>query len=70
MVMVAHRFENGCVIVINGKITDVGARENIKIPANANVVDGTGMSLLPGFIDAHFHMTERMTFPECFCKME
>lgn len=48
--------ENGCVIVTNGMITDVGPMEKVKIPATATKVDGTGMSLLPGFIDAHFHI--------------
>ncbi len=48
--------ENGCVIVTNGMITDVGPMDKVKIPATATKVDGTGMSLLPGFIDAHFHI--------------
>ena len=48
--------ENGTVVVINGKIAEVGAKDKIKIPQGASVVDGTGMSLLPGFIDAHFHI--------------
>ena len=58
--------ENGCVIVVNGKITEVGTREKIKIPADANVVDGTGMSLLPGFIDAHFHIDGDDDLPGMF----
>lgn len=48
--------ENGCVIVTNGMITDVGQMDKVKIPATATKVDGTGKSLLPGFIDAHFHI--------------
>lgn len=48
--------ENGCVIVSNGMITDVGSMDKVKIPANAAKVEGAGMSLLPGFIDAHFHI--------------
>src|SRR6185295_15553210 len=48
--------ENGTVVVINGKIADVGTKEKVKVPRGASVVDGTGMSLLPGFIDAHFHI--------------
>jgi imidazolonepropionase-like amidohydrolase len=48
--------ENGCVIVVNDKITAVGESSKIKIPAGATVVDAAGMSLLPGFIDSHFHI--------------
>lgn len=48
--------ENGSVVVVNGKIADVGPSGRVKIPAGAEKVDGTGMSLLPGFIDAHFHI--------------
>lgn len=48
--------ENGSVVVANGKIIDVGQSSKVKIPANAEKIDGTGMSILPGFIDAHFHI--------------
>lgn len=48
--------ENGCVIVANGIITETGPMDKVKIPANASKVDGAGKSLLPGFIDAHFHI--------------
>ncbi|MBL7698180.1 MAG: amidohydrolase family protein [Chitinophagaceae bacterium] len=48
--------ENGSVVVANGKIVDVGQADRVKIPAGAEKVDGKGMSLLPGFIDAHFHI--------------
>jgi len=58
--------ENGVVIVSNGKITAVGTKEQIKIPANASVVDGAGMSLLPGFIDAHFHIDGQDDLPGLF----
>ncbi|WP_171037943.1 VPS10 domain-containing protein [Dyadobacter luticola] len=48
--------QNGCVVVENGKITGVGKNGKIAIPAGAEIVDGKGMSLLPGFIDSHFHL--------------
>src|SRR5579884_1831043 len=41
------------VVITAGKIAAVG--ENVKAPADAVVVDGTGKTLLPGFIDAHTH---------------
>lgn len=58
--------ENGCVIVINGKISEVDLMGKIKIPEDAAVVDGTGMSLLPGFIDAHFHIDGMDDLPGIF----
>jgi len=41
----------GTVVFRNGLITDVG--ENVKIPADARVIDGTGLTLYPGLIDAY-----------------
>lgn len=48
--------ENGCVIVSNGMITEVGINEKVNTPHGAEIIDAKGMSLLPGFIDAHFHL--------------
>jgi imidazolonepropionase-like amidohydrolase len=42
--------ENGTVIMQGGKITAVGA--NVSIPANAQVIDLTGMTVYPGLIDS------------------
>ena len=42
------------VLVQSGKITAVGT--NIGMPDGANVIDGTGNTLLPGLIDAHTHV--------------
>ncbi len=42
--------ENGVLIMQAGKITAVGA--NVSIPANAQVVDATGMTVYPGLIDS------------------
>lgn len=45
--------DNAGVLVENGVIRSVG--RNIARPAGAEVVDGTGKTLLPGLIDAHTH---------------
>ncbi|MDQ3131500.1 MAG: amidohydrolase family protein [Acidobacteriota bacterium] len=42
--------ENGTVIIQNGKIAAVGA--NVTVPANAERIDGKGLSVFPGMIDA------------------
>ncbi len=41
---------NGTVVISNGKIQAVGA--NVTIPANAQVIDGTGLNVYPGMMDA------------------
>ncbi len=45
----------GLIVVTEGKITGVGP--NATIPAGAEVVDLGDATLLPGFIDAHTHIT-------------
>ena len=41
---------NGTIVLANGVITAVGA--NVAVPANATVIDGTGLSVYPGMIDS------------------
>ena len=41
---------NGTIVFSDGRITAVGA--NATIPAGATVIDGTGLSVYPGMIDA------------------
>lgn len=45
---------NGTVVIRNGRITAVGP--NVPVPAGVRVIDGTGMYVIPGIIDAHSHM--------------
>ena len=42
--------ENGTVVIINGRITAVGA--NVAIPAGAQRIDATGKIVTPGFINS------------------
>src|ERR1051325_8319631 len=45
------------VVVVRGdRIVAAGARERVRVPAGAEVFDARGMTLLPGLIDAHFHI--------------
>ncbi|HKP70551.1 MAG TPA: amidohydrolase family protein [Pyrinomonadaceae bacterium] len=42
--------ENGTVVIQDGKIAAVGA--NVSVPAGAEKIDGKGLSVFPGMIDA------------------
>jgi imidazolonepropionase-like amidohydrolase len=45
------------VVVVRGeRIVAVGKQGEVKIPSGAEVIDAKGLTLLPGLIDAHFHI--------------
>jgi imidazolonepropionase-like amidohydrolase len=46
--------EHGSILIRNGKIAEVAG--NIAAPADANVIDATGMFVMPGIIDCHSHI--------------
>jgi len=54
MTVTKGNIANGSVLIENGKITAVG--KDVKAPANATVIDATGMFVTPGIIDAHSHI--------------
>jgi len=47
---IGHKFVENDVRIENGTITEIG--KNLK---DANMIDGDGMTLVPGFIDIHTH---------------
>jgi imidazolonepropionase-like amidohydrolase len=46
---------NGTVILADGKVQAVGGAD-LPIPADAQVIDGTGKFVTPGIIDVHSHL--------------
>ena len=44
----------GTVVISSGKIAACGT--DVAIPSGAEVIDGTGQTLLPGLMDAHVHV--------------
>lgn len=47
--------ENGVVVVEGNKIIAVGERGRVRVPQNARVIDTSGKTIMPGFVDTHAH---------------
>ena len=47
--------EDGVVVIENNRITAVGPRADVNIPADAFELDVSGKTILPGLVDAHAH---------------
>lgn len=52
----ADPVERATVVIDGERIADIGAANAVKIPKDAHVIDGEGMTLLPGLIDCHVHV--------------
>src|SRR3979409_861797 len=50
------------VVIVDGRITQVG-KQGDAVPAGATRVDLPGVTLLPGLIDMHTHLTPSPLFP-------
>lgn len=48
--------ENGDILVENARIKAVGASGSLTVPRGAEVIDMSGKTIVPGFIDTHAHM--------------
>ncbi|WP_309894922.1 amidohydrolase family protein [Archangium sp.] len=48
--------EDGAVAFVDGKILAVGRNADVATPPGAEEVDGTGLYVTPGIIDAHSHL--------------
>lgn len=49
-------FERGDILVKNNRITGVGRSGTVNAPAGAEVIDLTGKTIVPGFVDTHAHL--------------
>lgn len=47
--------EDGVVLVDGNRITGVGRRGALTIPAGTRTIDASGKTIMPGIIDAHWH---------------
>jgi len=47
---------NGRVVIEDQKITEVGPKDSVKVPAGAKVLDYSGKTVIPGIISNHTHL--------------
>jgi imidazolonepropionase-like amidohydrolase/Tol biopolymer transport system component len=47
--------EEGVIIVDRNRIVAIGPQETVEIPDDAKVIDVTGKTIIPGFVDVHAH---------------
>ncbi|HLG13475.1 MAG TPA: amidohydrolase family protein [Blastocatellia bacterium] len=48
--------DKGDIVVTDNHIAAVGPKGRVTIPAGAKVIDVTGKTIIPGFVDVHAHM--------------
>lgn len=44
------------LIIEGGAVSRIGKEDSVVVPPGAEVIDASGMTVLPGFIDAHVHI--------------
>jgi len=45
------------VVIEDGRVTELGPRRSVQAPRDADGIDAAGLTLLPGLIDCHVHLT-------------
>lgn len=58
--------KDATIIIRGDRIVTIGGRADVNIPPSAEVVDARGQALLPGLIDAHFHIDGDDTLPALY----
>ena len=49
---------NGTIVVVDGSIAGVGQARDVKVPANATIVNAAGKTIIPGLWDMHAHFEQ------------
>ena len=47
--------DDGVIVITGDRITAIGKRGSVTIPAGAKTIDMTGKTIIPGLVDAHAH---------------
>ncbi len=50
--------DDSVIVIQSGRFQAIGRRGAVAVPAGAEVIDVTGKSVLPGFIDGHGHLED------------
>jgi Tol biopolymer transport system component/imidazolonepropionase-like amidohydrolase len=48
--------ESGDILITDNRIAAVGAKGKVQVPPGAKVINVTGKTIIPGFVDVHSHM--------------
>ena len=57
---------DAAVVVRGERIVAAGPRAKVRVPDGAETIDARGLALLPGLIDAHFHLDGDQGLPALF----
>ena len=49
---------NGTLVIEDGKIVALGSSSSVNVPRNAEIIDVSGMVIMPGLVDSHSHIGE------------
>ena len=58
------------VLLRNGLIKEIGDAKRVKIPKDAQRIDGAGKFLIPGLTDMHVHLFTDDEFPDALAEDE
>src|SRR5262249_47911312 len=58
------------VIVRDGLISEIGDTKRVKVPKDAQRIDGAGKFLIPGLTDMHVHLFTDDDFPDALAEDE
>jgi Tol biopolymer transport system component len=47
--------ENADLVITDNRITAVGPRDSVTVPEGARIIDVSGQTITPGFVDTHYH---------------
>lgn len=50
------------IVVVGDRIERMGPVAEIALPGDASILDGRGLYLMPGLVDAHVHFLDASTF--------
>ncbi|MCC1485073.1 amidohydrolase family protein [Winogradskyella immobilis] len=48
--------ENGDILIVDNRIKEVGPSGSLTVPNNAEIIDASGKTIMPGMVDTHSHL--------------